>query len=136
MDDILVHGKDLESHDQTLRQVLQKMSDAGLTLNREKCEFGSRSVRFLGHIIDENGVAADPAKVSAIVNYPSPTSKTELRRVNGMLNQLSKFIPNLTSLTAPMRELLKKSRDWLWDVPQEKAFAEIKKAFTSTQHNH
>ena len=132
MDDILVHGADAESHDRTLRLVLARLEHAGLTLNEAKCDIGKTSVKFLGHIIDAGGVSADPAKIKAIQEYPAPTNKTELRRLNGMLNQLARFIPHLSSINAPMRELLKESKTWVWGLPQEKAFQEIKKVLTST----
>ena len=86
MDDILVHGADRGSHDKTLRQVLRRLEEAGLTLNEEKCEIGRTPVKVLGHIIDGDGVSPDPTKVMVIQNFPSPTNKSELRRINGMLN--------------------------------------------------
>ena len=133
MDDVLVHGKDTESHDKSLRKVLTRLEQAGLTLNESKCEIAKTSVKFLGHLIDANGVSADPAKIKAIQDYPAPTNKTELRRVNGMLNQLSRFIPHLSSLNAPMRTLLKENRTWIWGPPQEEAFQRIKEMLTSTE---
>ena len=60
MDDILVHGTTREEHDDRLRQVLQRLSDIGLTLNSEKCTFTQPSVEYLGHVIDGRGITADP----------------------------------------------------------------------------
>ena len=109
MDDILVHGADVQGHDETLRSVLRRLQDSGLTLNGTKCEFQKSSLSFLGHVIDGEGVRPDPAKVMAIQKYPPPTNQTELRRFNGMVNQMAKFIPGLADINAPMRELLKES---------------------------
>jgi len=61
------------------------MQKSSLTLS-DKCEFGKRSVKFWGHIIDENGVRADPDKVNAIVNMPAPKNVTDVRRFLGMAN--------------------------------------------------
>jgi transposase InsO family protein len=133
MDDILIHGKDRESHDKTLNLVLKRLTEAGLTLNDQKCEIGRTTVKFLGHIIDSQGISPDPSKISAISNFPPPTNKTELRRINGMLNQLAKFIPHLATLNAPMRELLKESRHWIWGPAQDQAFRRIKGTLTSTK---
>ena len=72
MDDILVHGKTQEEHDQRLQKALQRISDAHLTLNKEKCLFSVNWVKFLGHIIDQYGIHPDPEKVSAITNVPQP----------------------------------------------------------------
>lgn len=133
MDDILVHGKDLQTHDERLREVLRILQDSGLTLNAQKCEFRRSSLTFLGHIISQEGVRPDPTKVAAIQDFPTPTSKTDLRRINGMLNQMAKFIPNLAILNAPMRELLKEKREWIWGPAQEDAFAKVRDTLTSAE---
>jgi len=133
MDDILVHGKDAKSHDKTLKLVLSRLEEAELTLTEEKCEIGQAQVKFLGHIIDAKGVSTDPDKVVSIRDFPWPTCKTELRRLNGMLNQLDKFIPHLSEITAPMRELLKESKAWTWSQPQAEAFQKVKQTLMSAQ---
>ena len=109
MDDIIIYRKDFDSHDKTPRLVLSWLEQAGLTLHVAKCELKRTKVKFLGHIIDEQGVSPNPAKVTSIQNFPAPTYKTELRRLNDMLNQLAKFLPYLSELTALMRKLLKKT---------------------------
>nr|KAG5700450.1 hypothetical protein BaRGS_010363 [Batillaria attramentaria] len=96
MDDVLVHAENQAEHDAILRQVMQRLQDAGLTLN-DKCEFSKPSIKFLGHIIDSAGIRPDPAKIEAIQNYPAPSNVTELQRFLGMLNQLAKFTPNIAS---------------------------------------
>ena len=77
---------------------------AGATLNPEKCEFSQKTVKFLGHIIDENGIRADLVKTSAIRETKPPNNIPELRR---MVNQLVKFLENLATLTQPLRKLLR-----------------------------
>ena len=84
-------------------------------------------VQFLGHVIDQTGIRADPAKTAAIQNIEPPKTIPELRRFLGMVNQLGKFSPNLANITQPLRELLKKTRMWQWTEVQHKAFNEIKK---------
>ena len=66
MDDVLVHGKTLEEHDERLMKVLSQLNDLGMTLNSEKCMFAHHSVKFLGHVIDRNGIHPDSNKVAAI----------------------------------------------------------------------
>ena len=84
-------------------------------------------VQFLGHVIDQTGIRADPAKTAAIQNIEPPKTIPELRRFLGMVNQLDKFSPNLANITQPLRELLKKTCMWQWTEVQHKAFNEIKK---------
>jgi hypothetical protein len=79
MDDILVHGRSKEEHDERLHIVLQRRQDAGVTLNRKKCVFTQDRVKFLGQIVDPTGVRPDPDKVSAIVNYKTPTCVGDIR---------------------------------------------------------
>ena len=126
IDDVLVFGRDQTEHDARLLAVLKRIESAGATLNPEKCEFSQKTVKFLGHIIDENGIRADPAKTSAIREMKPPNNVPELRRFMGMVNQLGKFSENLATLTQPLRELLSKKHTWLWGPSQERAFTQVK----------
>ena len=84
-------------------KALQRIHSAGVTLNRNKCEFKQKQLKYLGHLIDENRIRADPDKVSAIVEMKPPTNISDLRRFMGMINQLGKFSQNLEELTQPLR---------------------------------
>ena len=126
MDDVLVFGRDKEEHNAGLIAALNRIRDAGVTLNREKCEFEKGKLLFFGHVIDQHGVQADPEKTSAIEGLSSPSNITELRRFLGMANQMGKFSPNLAQVTQPLRELLSKNRTWQWGCAQEEAFAQVK----------
>ena len=75
----------------TVSRNLKRIEEAGVTLNESKCQFGKTRIQFLGHVIDENGISADPEKVSALVQMKSPENISELRRFMGMANQLGKF---------------------------------------------
>ena len=131
MDDVLVHGKDQDQHDDRLLKVLQRLETAGLALNKEKCKFSQRQVKFLGQMVDRMGVHPDPAKVKAIQDVPIPKNVGDVRRFLGMVNQLGKFSPRLAEKTKPLRELLKKDNAWLWGQPQREAFEEVKKTMTT-----
>ena len=126
IDDILIHGESQSEHDDRLRRVLQRLEEAGVTLNRQKCISSVNEVTFLGQIIGSSGVRPDPAKVAAIVNMPAPTDVPGVRRFLGIVNQMSKFIPNIAEITHPLRELLVKNRQWTWAEPQIAAFRNIK----------
>ena len=126
MDDILVFGKDQAEHDARLVAVLTRIEEAGGTLNPQKCEFSRDNLKFLGHVVDSSGIRADPDKTAAITKMHPPTSVSALRRFMGMVNQLGKFTPKLAELTQPLRELLSKSRDWVWGPAQTRAFEQVK----------
>ena len=93
MDDILIFGKDQKEHDARLTTPLERIQAAGVTLNKDKCEFNKTSLTFLGHTIDGKGISPDPQKTAAISKMVSPKSTKELRRFMGMVNQLGKFSP-------------------------------------------
>ena len=93
MDDVLINGQDQEEHDRRLEAVLQRIQFAGITLNPEKCEFSKDQLKFLGHIIDKDGVRGDPAKIQAVLDLPPPSNIPQMRQFVGMINQLAKFLP-------------------------------------------
>ena len=94
-------------HDARVRAVLFRLQRAGLTLNIQKCEFSQGRLKFLGHIVDAQGVHADPEKTHAIRHFPAPTTVIELHRFMGMVNQLGKFVPGLADISALVRQLLR-----------------------------
>ena len=75
-DDIIVWGKDMHSHNETLTNVFEKIRSHGLKLNKSKCQIAVNELVFLGHVISRDGIKADPKKVHAISNLPQPTKKT------------------------------------------------------------
>ena len=131
VDDILVFGETQEEHDRCLTAVLARIKDAGLTLNREKCQFNRTSIKFLGQVVDGVGIRPDPDKLVAIQEMKPPTNITELRRFIGMANQLTKFSPRLTDRMKPLRDLLSTKTQWQWSEPQDTAFRQTKEALSS-----
>ena len=102
----------------------------GVTLNPKKCKFSKGSLKFLGHVIDKNGISADPEKVRAITELPPPTNISELRRVMGLINQLGKFLPSHAEVTRPMTALLSLKNSWVWGQAQSNAFNKVKEELT------
>ena len=132
MDDVLVHGKTQDEHDDRLMKVLRRLEAAGVTLNKEKCEFSRSKVKFLGQIVDKSGISPDTDKIKAAREFPKPRNVGDIRRFLGIVNQLSKFSPCLAEKTKPLRELLQKNRAWLWSESQQRAFQEVKTTLTTT----
>ncbi|PIK51938.1 Transposon Ty3-I Gag-Pol polyprotein [Apostichopus japonicus] len=130
IDDILVCGKTKEEHDKRLRLVFERAREHNLRLNKSKCKLGVREVKYVGHILSKNGMRIDNAKVQAIVEMPSPNSKKELERFLGIIQYLSKFIPDLSTEAAQLRMLLRKDVEWQWDSTHEKAYKKLKQLAT------
>ena len=126
IDDILIYAPTEEEHDRRLRAVLQRCRDANLSLNKDKCVIKTQELKYLGHIISPDGVKADPAKVAAIVDTPVPECKEDVRRFIGLINYLSKYCPNLSSIAAPLRDLMKKDVVWSWNSNHQQAWLAVK----------
>ena len=126
IDDILIAGRDEEHHDQILKEVVKRATNFNLKLNFDKCSIRQPSVTYMGHIISSQGLQVDAEKVNAIVNMPAPTDKDGVRRFLGMVQYVSKFIPRLSEVDAPLRVLLKEDNDFKWEYEQESSFQQLK----------
>ena len=82
-------------------------------------------------MVDGNGVSPDPDKTQAIMQTDRPKNVTEVRRCLEMLNQLSKFVPDLSSKTKPLHDLVSTKNLWVWDPSQKKAFEETRQMISS-----
>ncbi|UYV79808.1 K02A2.6-like [Cordylochernes scorpioides] len=131
MDDILIFAKRKEDHDETLREVLRRLNNSGITLNKEKCQFSVSNVTFLGHYIDEQGIKVDEKKVKAIAEMKPPADVHGVQRFMGMVNFLGRFVPNLAEITKPLNDLRKKDVSFIWGSPQKKAFEKVKDVLAS-----
>ena len=130
MDDIIVFGANKEEHDTQLEHVLQRLQSAGVTLNTDKCRFAKIELRFLDHLITQQGIQPDPKKTATIAKMSAPTNVTELKRFMGMVNHSGKFSCCLASLSQPLGELRSKNNAWTWDAAQVAAFNRIKEELT------
>ena len=131
IDDVIIHGRTREEHDCNLRAALDKASENKLKLNSEKLTVGATQVEYFGHLITDEGLKPDPEKIKAIKMMPPPTNKKELQTVLGMITYLSKFAPQLSETTKPMRDLLKDDIEFSWDKPQEEALHKVKQIITA-----
>ena len=127
-DDILIYGRNQEEHNKALMQVLQRLQDCGLTLNKDKCEFNKMEIKFFGCIFSKEGMRTDPEKVKAIAEAKEPQSVAEMRSFLGMCNFCSHFIENYAITTGPLREMTKKGASFEWTEARTVAFNKIKQA--------
>lgn len=128
MDDILVHTATLEEHVRRLREVLQLLRDNELVIKRSKCAFAQNKIEYLGHVISEEGVATDPAKVEAVQSWPTPASVRAVRGFLGLTGYYRKFIQHYGVISRPLTELLKKGTMFQWTPQAETAFQLLKEA--------
>ena len=110
-----------------LDQVLQRLEENGLRLQKSKCEFLKDRVEYLGHIIDKDGLHPVLEKVRA------PSNVSELRFYLGMLQYYARFLPSLSSELSPLHDLLKDKTPWLWTDKCQAAFLRTKQLLTSAR---
>ena len=111
-DDIVIYGKSRAEHDHNLRAVMQRAHEAGIRFNADKCRIGCSELPFFGHIISSTGLKLDPGKVESISNMDPSTSLNDLQTFLGMVQFLSRFIPNLASVAAVLWDLTKSSSEF------------------------
>ena len=133
-DDFVVvgYGETQEEAIRNLVAFLKLCRSRRLKLNMEKIRLRQKGVSFIGHVATDKGLRVDPAKVKAIVEMPAPRDKTGVQRLLGLAQYLSKFLPYLSDLTKPLRELTQKEVEWCWGETQENAFRQLKEAVTRT----
>ena len=131
IDDILITGTSEAEHRRNLEVVLLRLQENGLRLQCNKCHFFQRSVEFLGHVFDAEGVHTSTKKVKAITDARAPRNVTELRAFLGLVNYYSKFVPNLASLLHPLYSQLQSEVWWKWSKECQQAFQAAKEKLIS-----
>lgn len=132
LDDIIVFGRSIDDHNINLFKVFSKLKRAGFKLSREKCVFLQNNVRFLGHVINENGIQTDPKKVEAIKNWPLPSKNNELHSFICFANYYRKFIRNFSETVLPLEKLIQRKGskplkcEIFWNKEAENAFHYLK----------
>ena len=132
VDDILVHGSTKQEHDIRVRRMLERAREVGLKLNPQKARVGLDQVDYVGHTISKEGLKPNTEYVKAIVDMPEPSSKEDVHRFVAMCGYLQKFIPNLSTHTKPLRQLIEQKVEWHWESHHQKAFQTLKTLVSTT----
>lgn len=107
-------------HDKVLMAFLERCKEQGVKLNTDKLNLRMTEVPLIGHNAMDKGLRVDPAKVRAISEMPAPTKLESMQRLSGLAQYLSKFLPQLSDVTKPMRELTENDAQWTWGTAQER----------------
>ncbi|KAK1617123.1 hypothetical protein QYE76_022640 [Lolium multiflorum] len=130
-DDILIYSRNESDHIIHIRHVLQVLRDSKLYGNLEKCTFCKDKVIFLGYVVSKHGVEVYVSKIAAIQNWPTPMNVSQVRSFHGLAGFYRRFVPNFSTIAAPLNELTKKGVAFEWGVAQDHAFDELKRLLTS-----
>ncbi|KAJ9532240.1 hypothetical protein QJQ45_003965 [Haematococcus lacustris] len=135
LDDILVMSKDSEEHLVHLRRVFDLLRKNKFYAKLSKCEFMQRTLKFLGHIISAHGISVDPCKVTAISEWPVPTSLKTLQSFLGAANYVRKLVHNFSTIAAPLTNLTGPKKEcfpWkAWPQAELDAFNALKQAISN-----
>ncbi|KAI2647466.1 Retrovirus-related Pol polyprotein from transposon 17.6 [Labeo rohita] len=134
LDDVVVHSEAWEEHLDRLWRVLSELRQAGLTANPRKCHLALSEAKYLGFQVGRGLIRPQEKKVEAIHSAPRPGTKTQVRAFLGLVGYYRCFIPNFSSLAAPLTDLTRKGQPEkvCWTPSAEEAFAQIKTALTSS----
>lgn len=131
LDDLLLLSTSFGEHLSLLFEVAQILRKAGLTLNIKKCKWCMKQVRYLGYIVGDGCIKTDPDKVSAIRNISVPSKVKELQSFLGLAGWYRRFLKDYSALTAPLTDLCRKNKEFVWTPEAQKAFELVKEKLTT-----
>ena len=132
VDDMLVKSTLRTDHLQHLGEAFNLLRKYKIKLNPEKCTFGVASGKFLGYLVTQRGIEADPNQISSILNMRSPTCMKEVQMLNGRLAVLNRFISRSVDKCKPFFQEFKKNwGDFCWNEEYESAFQSLEKYLAS-----
>ncbi|MCI26405.1 retrotransposon protein, partial [Trifolium medium] len=127
---ILIYSKSEEEHQEHLRIVLQVLKEKKLYGKLSKCEFWMKEISFLGHVISSEGIAVDPTKVDAVLQWSTPESVSEIRSFLGLAGYY-RFIEGFSKLSMPLTQLTWRNQAFVWDKSCEESFQVLKRRLTT-----
>lgn len=132
LDDIIITSESFEEHVRLIRCVAERLTAAGLTINILKSKFCQTSIKYLGYVLSEDGLATDVAKIQPVLDYPAPRTVKDVRRLLGLAGFYQKFVCNYSEITTPITDLLKKGRKkFAWTQEADEALKKLKEALVS-----
>jgi len=131
VDDILVGTETEEGHDEIVKEILRRLEENDLYIKPEKCIWKVRKIGLLGVVIGPNGIEMEEEKVDRVLSWPEPKNMKDVRKFLGLANYYRRFIKDFARVARPINVLMRKDVKWQWGVEQQKAFDELKRAFTT-----
>ena len=131
LDDILIFSTDLKEHREVVHEVLKRLEQNDLFLKPEKCQFERPEIEWLGMVFSRGRVGMDPVKVKGIMEWPTPTNASDVRKFRGFANFYRRFIRDFSRICKPL-DRLTGNAPWVWGKEEQEAFDEIKQRFCSS----
>eukprot|EP00253_Pinus_taeda_P021984 PITA_21984 len=131
IDDILIYSRTIEEHYEHLRRVLQTLREHQLYAKFSKCDFFKEEIQYLGHVITKEGIAVDPEKIKAIMDWPVPKDVTDVRSFMGLAGYYRRFVEGFSKVAFPITSLQKKGKSFQWTPNCQKSFEQLKHLLTT-----
>lgn len=147
LDDLIIFSRTFKEHLQRMEKVFQRLRESGLKLTPKKCSLLMKRVKYVGHVISEDGIEPDEEKIDKVMQWPQPKSKEDVRRFLGFVGYYRKFVKNFAKIARPLTDLLpstrKKSKGrqkigtsstenpFVWNKEQKEAFTNLKTQLSS-----
>jgi hypothetical protein len=127
IDDVLIFSKSEAEHQAHVRLVLEVLKRETFFVCKAKSSFAQSEIKYLGHIVDKQGIRVDPKKViEAVQTWPVPKNVHDVRSFQGLVNHFRKFIEHYSEIAVPLTNLTKKSHPWVWTGRCQDAFELLK----------
>ena len=133
LDDLIIFSSTLEEHLERSDMVLQRLKECNLKLSPSKCKFLQTKVKYVGHIVSENGVEADPEKIEKVRNWPSPKNGDEIHQFTSFAGYYRRFVKDFSKIAKPITDLhpnttvkngkkVKTFKPFVWGIERQNAF--------------
>ncbi|EJC97350.1 DNA/RNA polymerase [Fomitiporia mediterranea MF3/22] len=129
LDDIIIYAQTQKELLELTKKVLQLLRKADFYCKPEKCFFNKQELDYLGFVVNQDGLKVDPYKIKAILEWPRPLTKRDIRKILGFFNFYKKFVEDYSGTVKPLSSLLSQKRTFTWGDTQEASFKAIKEAF-------
>jgi hypothetical protein len=131
IDDLLIGAVDVPQMLERLRKVFTILQQAGLKIKPSKCKLFQTRIKFLGHMISEEGIQTDPDKIDAVRDWPTPKNAKEAHSFIGLAAYYRRFIKNFAQIAQPLYQLVNvPPKDFQWFPEHQHAFDKLKEQLT------
>ena len=131
VDDILITGRNDDTHMANVQQVVTRLEDAGFRCRIDKSYFMQKSVIYLGHEVSAQGIRPVDSKVGTLVEAPYPCDREQLISFLGAVQYYARYLPNMATVIEPLNRLRPTSAKWVFGEKEKQAYQDLKKMLVS-----
>ncbi|KAL5479133.1 hypothetical protein EMCRGX_G022617 [Ephydatia muelleri] len=132
LDDILIFSATVQQHFTRLREIFDRLKQAGLKIKPCKCLLLQKSIKYLGHVVSEHGIKTDSDKTRCIADWPTPSCLQDLKQFLGLASYYRRFVRNFAAIVAPLVKLTEKGHVWHWSSDCDAAFLQLKERLVTS----